>query len=149
MLRRNVEANGLTERVTVFDEAVGRGSGELRLWTNVNSLTSTGYGETPPAPEAVVTHVPLIDLDEVVRRAGGGPVALLKMDTEGAEVDTLEGASPTTLRAIKQVILEYHLRASPDAQSRCLKVLEQAGFHCRVQPLHVYHGLIYAWRTDL
>ena len=149
MLRRNIEVNGLTERVTVFDEAVGRGSGELRLWTNVNSLTATGYGDTPPAPSAEVTCVPLIDLDEVVRRAGGGPVALLKMDTEGAEVDTLEGASPATLRAIRQIILEYHMRASPDAQARCLKALEQAGFRCLVHPLHAYHGLIYAWRTDL
>jgi FkbM family methyltransferase len=149
MLRHNVEANGLASRVTVYDEAVGRDSGELRLWTNVNSMTTTGYSEAPPAVTAVPMSVPLIDLNEVVRRAGGGPVALLKIDTEGAEADTLEGASPATLQAIKQVILEYHTGLCPDATARCKQALEQAGFRCLVRPTNAHHGLIYAWRTNL
>ena len=49
-------------RVTVFDEAVGRDSGEVRLWTNVNSMTTTGYSDAPPESGAVLYHVPLIDL---------------------------------------------------------------------------------------
>jgi FkbM family methyltransferase len=149
MLRHNIEANGLTGRVTVYDEAVGRDSGELRLWTNVHSMTVTGYGDTPPESDAIALSVPLIDLDEVVRRAGGGPVALLKMDTEGAEVDTLEGASPATLQAIRQVILEYHIRPCPNASARCQTALGQAGFRCLVRPINASQGLIYAWRTDL
>jgi FkbM family methyltransferase len=149
VLRHNIEANGLAGRVMVYAEAVGRGSGELRLWTNVNSMTTTGYSDAPPTQAAVPLSVPLIDLNEVVRRAGGGPVALLKMDTEGAEADTLEGASPATLRAIRQVILEYHSRLCPDVVIRCQKALEQAGFRCHVRRIHVYHGLIYAWQTDL
>jgi FkbM family methyltransferase len=149
VLRQNIEANGLASRVIVYDEAVGRDSGQLRLWTNVNSMTTTGYSDAPPAQSAVQISVPLIDLNEVVRRAGGGPVALLKIDTEGAEADTLEGASPVTLGAIRQVILEYHLRLCPNALIRCKKALEQAGFHCLVRPIHAYHGLLYAWRTDL
>ena len=118
MLRHNLEANGLTARVTVHEEAVGRETGELRLWTNVHSMTATGCSDAPPATGAIATRVPLIDLNEVVRRAGGGPVALLKIDTEGAEADTLEGASPATLQAITQVILEYHLRLCPNALAR-------------------------------
>jgi FkbM family methyltransferase len=149
ILRRNIETNGLAGRVTVYDEAVGRDSGELRLWTNVHSMTATGYGDAPPEGDAVALSVPLIDLDEVVRRAGGGPVALLKMDTEGAEADTLEGASLATLQVIRQVILEYHVRPCPNASARCQTALEQAGFRCLVRPIHAYHGLIYAWRTDL
>ena len=94
MLRHNVEANGLTDRVTFYQEAVGREAGELRLWTNVNSLTITGYSDVGPESEAVPLRVPLIDLNEVVKRAGGGPVALLKMDTEGAEADTTESDAP-------------------------------------------------------
>jgi FkbM family methyltransferase len=148
VLRRNIEANGLAGRVTVYDEAVGRDSGELRLWTNVNSMTTTGYSDAPPAVAAIPINVPLIDLNEVIRRAGGGPVALLKIDTEGAEADTLEGASPDTLQAIRQVILEYHIRLCPNASARCQTALEQAGFRCLVRPIHAYHGLIYAWRTE-
>lgn len=149
MLRRNVEVNGLIDRVTVYDEAVGRDSRELRLWTNVNSMTATAYGDAPPEGGGVATRVPQVDLNEVVRRAGGGPVALLKMDTEGAEADTLEGASSATLRAIRQIILEYHVRLCPNAEARCRKALEEAGFHCLVRPTNAYHGLMYAWRTDL
>ncbi|MBA3240165.1 MAG: FkbM family methyltransferase [Acidobacteria bacterium] len=146
VLRRNVEANGLTDRVTVHDEAVGRGSGELRLWTNVNSMTATSHHDSPPTPEAVATLVPLVDLNEVVRRIGGEAVALLKIDTEGGEADTLEGATPATLGALRQVVLEYHDTLCPNASGRCLKVLEEAGFRCVVRPLNANHGLIYARR---
>lgn len=146
VLRRNVEANGLTDRVTVHDEAVGRESGQIRLWTNVNSVTVTAYSDGPLVPDAVATWVPLIDLNEVVRRAGGGPVALLKIDTEGAEADTLEGATAATLEALRQVILEYHDQLCPNASVRCKRVLEQAGFRCLVRPANANHGLIYAWR---
>jgi hypothetical protein len=116
------------------------------LWTNVNSMTATAYGDSPPAPEAVATSVPLVDLNEVVRRVGGGPVALLKMDTEGAEADTLEGASPATLGALRHVILEYHDALCPNASGRCRKVLERAGFSYIVHPMNAHHGLIYARR---
>ena len=146
VLRHNVAVNGLTDRVTVHHEAVGRAAGHLRLWTNVNSMTSTAYRDAPPTPEAVVTNVPLVDLNEVVRRAGGGPVALLKIDIEGGEVDTLEGATPATLAALRHVILEYHDRLCPNASVRCREVLEGAGFSCRVRPLNAHHGLIYARR---
>lgn len=147
VLRQNIEANGFAGRITVFDEAVGREPGELRLWTNMNSMTATGYSDAPPAGDAVAVRVPLIDLNEVVRRADGGPVSLLKIDTEGAEADTLEGASLSTLQAIRQVILEYHVGLCPEAAARCRKTLEQAGFNCLVRPTNASHGLMYAWRN--
>lgn len=147
VLRRNIAANGMARRITVFDEAVGGNSGELRIWTNVNSMTTTAYSDGPPARNAVATRVPLIDLNEVVRRANGGPVSLLKIDTEGAEADTLEGASESTLQAISQVILEYHVGLCPEAAARCRRVLERAGFRCLVRPTNASHGLMYAWRT--
>jgi hypothetical protein len=111
-------------------------------------MTTTGYSDAPPATDAVALRVPLIDLNEVVRRAAGGPVSLLKIDTEGAEADTLEGASQSTLKAIKQVILEYHVGLCPEAPARCRKTLEQAGFYCLVRPTNASHGLMYAWRSN-
>ncbi len=147
VLRHNVEANGLTDRVTVHHEAVGRAPGRLRLWTNVNSMTTTAYSDAPPTPGAVATYVPLVDLNEVVRRAAGRPIALLKIDSEGGEADTLEGATPATLETLRQVIVEYHDKLCPDASGRCRKVLEQAGFRCLVRPMNANHGLIYARRN--
>ena len=147
-LRRNVEANGLAGRVFVHDEAVGRAGGHFEMWTNVRSMAATGYADSPPREGAVRVRVPSVDLDEVVRRAGGGPVALLKMDTEGAEADTLEGAAPETLAAIRQVVLEYHDVFCPGALARCRGVLERAGFRCLVRPTNERQGLIYARRSE-
>lgn len=146
ILRHNIEANGLAGQVTVHHEAVGREAGEMSIWTNVHSMIVTGYSDAPPREGAVATRVPLVDLNEVVRRAGGGPVAFLKMDTEGAEADTLESATPATLQVIAQVILEYHEVRCPGALARCRKVLEDAGFRCLVQPINPTQGLIYASR---
>jgi hypothetical protein len=110
-------------------------------------MTTTGYRETPPERDAVAVNVPLIDLNEVVRRADGGQIALLKMDTEGAEADTLEGADANTMQAIRQVIVEYHEGLCPNAASRCKQVLEQSGFRCLVRSVTSVNGLIYAWRA--
>lgn len=144
-LRRNVLANGLAGRVFVHDEAVGREGGHFEMWTNVRSMSATGYAEAAPREGAVRVRVPAVDLNEVVRRAGGA-VALLKMDTEGAEADTLEGAAPETLAAIRQVVLEYHDVFCPGALARCRGVLERAGFRCLVRPTNERQGLIYARR---
>jgi FkbM family methyltransferase len=146
VLRQNIATNGLADRITVFDDAVGRESGAIDLWTNVNSMTATGYGGAPE-PGAVPVRVSQVDLNEVIKRANGGPVSLLKIDTEGAEADTLEGASQATLQSIGQVILEYHVGLCPDAPGRCQKVLEQAGFQCLIRPTNAAHGLLYAWRN--
>lgn len=148
VLRYNIENNGLSDRVTIHDEAVGRESGELRLLTNINSMTSTGYGKGPRAPGAVAVRVPLIDLNEVVRRVGTGSISLLKMDTEGAEADTLEGASRASLDAIEQIVLEYHNGICPDAEARCRRVLERASFRCLSRPTTSVNGLLYAWRPE-
>jgi len=147
ILWQNVKANGFADRITIHKEAVGRRFGDFRLWTNVHSLLVTGYGEVPPAPGAVAICVPMIDLNEVIRRAGGGPITLLKIDTEGAEADTLEGATPLTLEAIEQVILEYHDGLCPGALSRCRRVLGRSGFNYRIRPVTASQGLVYASRN--
>jgi hypothetical protein len=96
--------------------------------------------------------------DQAVGRAPGqitlhlnaalpGPVALLKIDTEGAEGDILEGASRETLAQIDQVILEYHENFCPGVARRCASKLESAGFRCDVHAIAPEQGLIYACRA--
>lgn len=145
-LKQNISANGVTQQVTIFAEAVGRRSGQLRLWTNVPSIQATGYGDRPPQPGGREISVPMIDLDEVVRRVPSGMIELLKMDIEGAEADVLEGASPSSLDRIKQIVLEYHGGLCPRARTRCAEVLSHSGFRIRVRPTDAVHGLLYACR---
>jgi FkbM family methyltransferase len=144
-LRSNIEVNRLTDRVTIYDEAVGRENGEARLWSNVPSLLVSGYGDSPPSSGGELIHVPMVDLNEVVRRIGSDEVDLLKIDTEGAEADILEGANASTLNRINRVVLEYHDQLCPNAFSRCKNVLEQAGFKTRFSAINNHQGMLYAW----
>ena len=145
-LRVNVSANALASRVTVHGEFVGCARGERTLWANPSSALSTGYGEETPSAGSAAIRVRTIDLDEVVKR-GGQPVALLKIDTEGAEADILEGAAEETLARVRQLVLEYHNQLCPDARGRCLRVLGRAGFRCRIRPANAHQGLLYARRA--
>lgn len=144
-LLRNIDSNALTGKVVVYNEAVGEKKGELKMWTNVPSLIATGYSNAKPCPGAVRINVPMVDLNEVVRRADG-TIELMKIDTEGAEADILEGASESTFGMIKQIILEYHEQITPGSLKRCQRKLEFAGFHCRVVPNKKDNsvGLLYA-----
>jgi 31-O-methyltransferase len=146
VLRRNVAANGLTRRVTVYGEAVGQASGRLRLWSNVPSVLVTSQGSVPPASGGTSISVPMVDLNEVIRRTGQAEVSLLKIDTEGSEAAILESARPDTLMAVKRVILEYHDYLCPNARHRCQQVLVRAGFQYQVEEYKVGIGLLYAWR---
>ena len=73
-------------------------------------------------------RVSAVSLDQVIERcAGQGPLNLVKMDVEGAETDILEGAAQSTLKKIRQFVLEYHTNLSKQARARC----ELAG-RCRI-----------------
>lgn len=145
-LTRNVRANGFAERVTVFQEAVGPTCGPFELWANMPSMAVTGYGDTPPTPGATAVTVPMVDLNEVVRRVGGRRVALLKIDAEGAEADILDGASPDTLRSVGRIFLEYHEDLVPGCLARCRRTLARAGFTCHHVKTASHRGMLYALR---
>ncbi len=144
-LRRNIEVNNLSDRVTIYNDAVGREAGEVQLWADVPSLLATSYGVSP-ATNGTVIRVPMVDLNEVLRRAGGEQISLLKIDTEGAEADILEGVSLPRLRSIRRIVLEYHDSLCPDAYIRCKQILDQAGFRVQTSPINANQGLLYAWQ---
>lgn len=147
-LNLNIAANNLSERVTVFGEGVGQNCGETEMWSGLPSLIATGCENPAPTPTAVPVRIQTINLDEVVNRAG--PIDLLKIDTEGAEADILEGASSDTLKQIKQIVLEYHDHLCPSALERCQRVLQRANYTCLVEPdrrSSDRFGLLYATRN--
>jgi len=140
-LAMNVRDNALDGRVETFSEAVGRTAGHLALSSPFISALATAYAHT--ATEAV--QVPCVDANEVARRAGGS-IDVLKIDAEGAEADILESATPATLTAITELMLEYHDQLAPRALDRCMRVLQAAGFQLRIRPANAHQGLLYAWR---
>jgi FkbM family methyltransferase len=140
ILRKNIDANGLAGRVKLHGEAVGREHGQLTLRLGDHSGVASGYSANSGGREF---QVPMIDLNAALP----GRVALLKIDTEGAEGDILEGASPETLARIDQVILEYHENFCPGVAKRCQAKLESAGFRCDVYAIAAEQGLLYACRA--
>ncbi len=72
-------------------------------------------------------EVEITTLDIACDRRGLGHLDLLKIDTEGAEVDVLEGAR-AMLGHTRHIVLEYHSAA---ARTECRRILEGAGFRCR------------------
>ena len=145
-LERNVEENGIRPRTTTFNEAVGRTGGILSLWVDVPTDLSTAYMDTAPAEGGRRMNVPMVALDDAWQRLGKKEIWLLKVDTEGAEVDILEGASQELLASVKNAIVEYHDNIVPGSFLRCQRILDLAGFQSRVLRHPWNEGIIYAQR---
>ena len=56
----------------------------------------------------------MIGIDEIWNRLKKERIWLLKIDTKGAEVDILEGASKEVLSATQNAIIEYQIFPIPD-----------------------------------
>jgi FkbM family methyltransferase len=105
-LRRNIEDNGLADRVSVEFAAVADRSGWGTLADNgagsaLNGLISGG------AAASVATKVATTTFDEIVA-AIGAPVDVVKIDCEGGEYDAVLASSPASWASVSRVVLEYH-----------------------------------------
>ena len=116
------------------------GSGVVRF----TGLTGLASGHEAAAVGGSGEPVECIPLAAILD--GVETVDLLKVDTEGAEVDILEPA-PTDLRdQVARVVVEYHDLAKRD---RVLQALEARGYRCQVEPTRGFEhhlGLVYGIR---
>jgi len=142
-LCENVQTNHLTTRVFVYEEAVGGRTGNVSLRAGGLSMETSAYGGGTTHVEEL--SVAMVSLDTVIQRCAG-PIALAKVDAEGAEVDILEGADSEALKEIRQFVIEYHNSLCPFALERCEGALADADFHCVTRPATSDQGLLYAWR---
>jgi FkbM family methyltransferase len=124
LLSRNVAENRLSD-VSLYNVAVSSMTGEVPFFSNsqkpgslVMSLIERKAGET--------RQVPCIALSSFVQ----GPVDLLKMDIEGAEMDVMrELAASEALKNVRAIVMEYHLHIrTEDALSEMLRLLEDHSF---------------------
>lgn len=124
-LERNIDANGLRDRVTPFNEAVTGRGGTIALWRGGGSLAAGAFA-ADTRDEARTIQVPAVPLSDVVERAGH--ITLLKIDAEGAEADILESADARTLEHIQAIVGEYHEALVPGVMRRVDAALTKAGF---------------------
>lgn len=142
VLRQNVDANGLSSRVRIWNEAVSGEHGTLRLWRGDGSVVVSAH--LPAASRGEPCDVPAVTLQDVVARTSGR-IGVLKMDCEGAEADILEAAGPA-LDAVEFIVAEFHTRLVPAVVPRIRRVLEPS-FDVRVTEGQRCGPMIRARRT--
>ena len=105
-LRRNVEQNGVADRVRVHQKALAAADGVAIFDDNgagsgLNGLQALGHSA------GVSTEVETVAFDSLVT-AGSVPVDVVKIDCEGGEYDLVVGSSPSSWAAVQRVVIEYH-----------------------------------------
>ena len=104
-LRRNIEANGLADRIHVHQKALAGETGFA-----VFDLQGAGSGHNHLAfgeLEGSGVRVETVAFDEVVA-AARGPIEVIKMDCEGGEYDLVYKSSPESWSTVQRLVLEYH-----------------------------------------
>ncbi|WP_329119634.1 FkbM family methyltransferase [Streptomyces sp. NBC_01465] len=116
MLRRNVEINGLGDRVTLVQKALSDGPGRARLAIPYDTTAASLNAATVPVRSV---EVEVSTADEVV---GDQPIDLVKIDVEGLEPEVLHGMTRTIAAHRPAIIAECldapaleRLRATADA----------------------------------
>lgn len=123
VLRENLRANRLEQIVTVIPGAAGRAreSREFFLRGDLSAVNSL-FPESCYADVTAVSQVQVTPLDDLVQL----PVALVKIDVEGAELDVLAGMPRVLQQPGLQLVVEWHPRLQqaagyePDALPRML-----------------------------
>lgn len=143
-LARNIASNNLEGRVQAHHLAVWRKEDTLYL-ASTQSGKSVGQQALADADGAAAS-VKSISLAQALEIADptGGRIALLKIDTEGAETDILEAADAATMQRVNRVALEYH---SDEKRLRCCELLKNYGFRVRWASGDADTGIYLAYRS--
>ncbi|MFO0556287.1 MAG: FkbM family methyltransferase [Polyangiaceae bacterium] len=123
-LRETVRRNALAN-VEVVQAALSSARGEAEF-ANASSPELSGLGATSKAAGVWTERVALETLEDAVRRAGDGPIALLKLDAEGEELRILEGGS-RSLRD-RDPLLMTEVRHGEGVNRKLVDALEALGF---------------------
>ncbi len=145
ILRSNVEAH---RNVKVHQLAVHSSSGKITFRSHENSLLSSVLELDDAAGATKVVEVEAITLDEFVRVRMGVCPALVKIDTEGNDMQVLAGATATLADpALRAIIMEFGFDPSTRRQvviQELLDVMAKHGFRLRELDLAgVYNDALY------
>lgn len=146
-LAKAVAANKLEGKISIYNLAVAAspGSGTMIVpdgFTPGGSIVSVEDAALSEGPVFPVTS-----LDHFIPTSGISRIDLLKIDTEGAEVEILRG-STQTLTVVDRIVLEYH---SHELLKEVRDLLDSARFE---EVLHVDQdvsagrGVLYAKRES-
>ncbi len=104
-LRKNIERNGVQERVQLIEAAVLAEDRETALFEGKDGSAKNSV--LIPLDGGKTCTVQGLAFDRLVDKLDS-EVDVLKLDCEGAEYEILFNASPSTLEKIRSIVLEYH-----------------------------------------
>ncbi|RVX41551.1 FkbM family methyltransferase [Nonomuraea polychroma] len=113
-LRRNVDRNDLTGRVTVEPVAVGASPGELTMYLSGEQSGKHSAAEANVGTPAGTVTMPMTSIDAYLAGSRLEPPDIIKIDVEGYEGFVLRG-SAQTLTALPTLLFELH----PELQAAC------------------------------
>lgn len=110
-LSANLQLNTLADRVEIESLALFDQEGEHTFFSkgadSMSSLARSGLGENASSPDVVEYTVRTVRLDDYLARRDLGSPRWIKLDTEGAEISILKGASEV-LKSGATIICELH-----------------------------------------
>jgi FkbM family methyltransferase len=134
-LRINVQKFNNTE---VIEKAISNKQGKTSFWLH-NSPIGHSIERIPGRDKEII-----VDVDTLDHILGNTPVDFLKIDTQGLEVETIEGASET-LRRVPKFILDTHFRYDPKKRTYP-KVMEMLKDFDHELHFSMDNGQVYAIR---
>ncbi|MBZ9661954.1 FkbM family methyltransferase [Mesorhizobium sp. ESP-6-4] len=121
---------GDDKRVTIIPKAVGGSARKATLHQrpdtqNIRMTEWSSLFEVPAHAKGSAFEVEVVDLVEFLK-AIRDPIAIVKMDIEGAEVECIEAMLDEGIyRSIGRILVETHERLSPDLDVRIRALRER------------------------
>jgi FkbM family methyltransferase len=109
-LQRNIDANGLADRITVEQAALTGESGWALFHDLGGASVHSGLVDGSDAAsvgEGTNVKVRTLGWDDVVA-AAPAPIVFVKLDCEGGEYQLAYKSSPESWASVQRVVLEYH-----------------------------------------
>jgi FkbM family methyltransferase len=129
LLKKNIDDNGLGDRVTLVPCAVQARSGKTTFYTT--PALGGGMNTTTPLfanhDHQQTQDVPCVSLADHIAAHQLGAIRVCKLDCEGAELEIIKGLTPELAARIDGFVMEFHPPAYPP--SELIKALEELGTH--------------------
>lgn len=127
-LSQTISSNGLSASLVAYNVGVGAGKAIATLtvprgWTTNGQLSITDVQEASSESSSHLV-VAIVSLDDFVDAQTAASIDLLKIDTEGFEIEVLNGAR-RTLSNVRRIVLEYH---SIEKRDLARAIVERHGF---------------------
>jgi FkbM family methyltransferase len=106
-LEKNIEGNNLRDRVTIFNVALSSRKGTIDFHIHADRHSSgDGIVDTGRAGKSVVIQVSSLTLDEWWSDHANPEINLIKIDTEGAELQILQKATNLLKKCRPYILIE-------------------------------------------